>query len=94
MLSSCGLSIQGAEGDLSRWGNTGRLFSTDEMLELKLTQTRKFCILQFHEGVTGDWCGGFEVFLHSLSNEQLSCLILKHAGSVACWFMPYHKLAT
>ena len=94
MLSSCGLSIQGAEGDLSRWGNTGRLFSTDEMLELKLTQTRKFCILQFHEGVTGDWCGGFEVFLHSLSNEQLSCLILKHAGSVACWFMPYHKLAS
>jgi len=94
MLSFCGLSIQGAEGDLSRWGNTGRLFSTDEMLELKLTQTRKFCILQFHEGVTGDWCGGFEVFLHSLSNEQLSCLILKHAGSVACWFMPYHKLAS
>ena len=94
MLSSCGLSIQGAERDLSRWGNTGRLFSTDEMLELKLTQTRKFCILQFHEGVTGDWCGGFEVFLHSLSNEQLSCLILKHAGSVACWFMPYHKLAS
>ena len=94
MLSSCGLSIQGAEGDLSRWGNTGRLFSTDEMLELKLTQTRKFCILLFHEGVTGDWCGGFEVFLHSLSNEQLSCLILKHAGSVACWFMPYHKLAS
>ena len=45
MLSSCGLSIQGAEGDLSRWGNTWRLFSTDEMLELKLTQTRKFCIL-------------------------------------------------
>jgi len=49
------------------------------MLELKLTQTRKFCILQFHEGVTGDWCGGFEVFLHSLSNEQLS-------DSETCWF--------
>ena len=84
MLSSCGLSIQGAEGDLSRWGNTGRL----------LTQTRKFCILQFHEGVTGDWCGGFEVFVYIfLSNELLSCLVLKHASSVACWFMPYHKLA-
>ena len=80
MLSSCGLSIQGAEGDLSRWGNTGRL----------LTQTRKFCILLFHEGVTG------VVVLKPfyILCQMSSCLILKHAGSIACWFMPYHKLAS